>query len=219
MIDAESILDNVKNHIALWCGGGEETDLAASAFVAMDQNVDMVSVLPGAVATLWPWLERTRIKIMARFYVGAGGDVSDLSRRINMTFKSGAHGAQVFLSRNDLDNFVDELHLIREDLFFNHDLAIGLDVSEINSDDWVHVFDALNKIRANSLILVLPRDDGDRSDFVGRIYAAMNAWGMFGGALHFALGANFIRIDQAARLVSDMQPVLYERMRFFVPHQ
>ncbi len=220
MIDAETILDGVGKHTALWCaGGGEETDLAVAAHVVMGHGMDMISVTPAAVGVLWPWLEKVRVKIIPRFYVAGDVDMSDLSCRINAAFKSGAHGAQVFLSRRDLDKFVDELHVIRDDLFFNHVLSIGMDVGEIDADDWGTVFGLLNKIRANSLVLALPHDDGDRSDFVGRIYAAMNAWGAFRGALHFALGQNVIRIDQAMRLVQDIQPRLYESVRFFIPNQ
>ena len=181
----------------------------------------VISALPDDVAMLWTWLEKTPARIYARFYlpVRGGRDVgaiSDLSARINAAFKQGAHGAQIFMRAADLDDFAEQIGVVRDDLFFNRELAIGIDISEVGPFEWSAVFDALRRLRAGALVLVLARDGGDKSDFVGRMYAVLRAAGDIKCDLHFVLGNNPLRMEQAARLVRGMRPALAGGMRMFV---
>lgn len=220
MIDAEYILEEIGGRAALWiAAGAEDTDLAGMAEYAVDRGMRAISVAPDAVATMWPWLEKTNVKIIARFYMHSKNesDISELTAHVNATFKQGADGAQIFMKLSELGAFVDEVHLIRDDLFFNKDLSVGLDLGALDAMEWRGVFANLRRVNATSLILALPRDAGDKSDFVGRLYGALDGWDAdFKGNLHFALGQNFLRIDQAHRLVQKMCPEISERAKFFI---
>lgn len=206
----------------IWCaGGGDDTDLARAAQVCMTRGVPAVSVLPGAVGVMWPWLENTGVDIVARFYLDTRRDIidaaDDLTGRINAAFKSGAAGAQVFVRRADLPALARQVRVIRDDLFFNRDLSVGLDIADVAPLDWPGVFDALREVRASSLILAMTSDAGDKSDIVGRIYGCLDAIdGNFDGDLHFAFGGNVLRMHQAWRLIQKMRPQMAARARFFV---
>ena len=72
-------------------------------------------------------------------------------------------------------------------------------------------------MRATGLVCALARDDGDASDFVGRVYAALVAWDAAGDMdLHFVTGKNPVRVEQAMRLVQSVRPELAPRVKFFV---
>ena len=181
--------------MAMWCDGGRDTgELARVASSSVAHDMPVISALPDDVAMLWTWLEKTPARIYARFYlpVRGGRDVgviSDLSARINAAFKQGAHGAQIFMRAADLDDFAEQIGVVRDDLFFNRELAIGIDISEVGPFDWPAVFDALRRLRAGALVLVLARDGGDKSDFVGRMYAVLRAAGDIKVRFcHFVLG-------------------------------
>ena len=116
-----------------------------------------------------------------------------------------------------LDDLVAQTHIIRDDLFFNRELVIGLDIGDIDSDDWENLFHELKRINASAVMFVLTKDFGKKSDFVGRVYGILNAWDSeFNGALHFALENRPERIDQAQRLVESIRPELVKNLRFFV---
>lgn len=219
MIDIENILGRLSN-TALWCGAGmESVDLAGAASVAIDKSLDTVSVSPESVPVIWPWLENKKIKILARFYVSGGGgdDVSALSENVNRAFKQGADGVQIFVPMNNLDDFVTNIFAIRDDLFFNKGLFIGFDINEIGPFDWQHLYAVLKKIRVDGVVLALPRDDGNKSDFVGRVYAALDAWNLDNRCeINFVVGNSIERIEQACRLVNIMQPQLQHSVRFFI---
>ena len=219
MIDMDNILGQI-GCAALWCGGdAESVDLARAVSVAIENKISVISVANDAVSVVWPWLENKKIKIYSRFYVNrvTSDDVSALSEKINKCFKQGADGVQIFVSVQDLDNLVGQLCAIRDDLFFNKDLFIGLNINDIGPFDWELLYQSLIKIRATGLVIVLGHDSGDASDFVGRVYAALSEWDEKNNfCLHFILGNNFTRIEQADRLVRAMCPDLSEKVCFFI---
>lgn len=222
MIEKNALFDEVGKYAALWCAGDADGgDLACATQFLNEKKLSIVSVAPDSVLTVWPWLEKSNVKIMGRFYLPnkkvTEAQVSDLTVRINSTFKHGAHGAQVFLPYVALENLVEQTHVIRDDLFFNKDLAIGIDIADVGVFEWEKLFENLRKINASSVVFVFTQDDGDKSDFVGRIYAMLNAWkneNKFD--LHFAFGPNFMRIEQAWRLVESMRPELLCGVKFFI---
>ena len=222
MMDSEIFFDDIGPARAVWCGAmGEASDLAGVADAAVQNSVQLMSTAPEDVGTLWAWLERMPIKIYGRFYVPARGGrderfVSDLTTRINSCFKKGAAGAQIFLRAADLPAFADEIYAIRDDLFFNKDLVIGLDVSDIDAASWGVVRDALRRVRATALTVVMTRDSGVRSDFVGRMYAMLTAWDGLNCDLHFAVGNNTLRIEQGMRLAQKIRPELACGLRAFI---
>lgn len=224
MINIEGIFQELGDRIALWCNAAVAgADLALASESVLGRNMGAISVAPSAVSVIWPWLERMPVKIVGRFYLSDGGpradeNISDLTQRINATLKQGASGAQIFVRPRDLKPLTAQLHLIRDDLFFNKELSIGLDIGDVDASDWPDVFAALNGLKANSMVLAMTRDAGDKSDFVGRIYGMLDAvaQGPWRGDLHFALGNNFLRIEQAYRLVQKIRPELLSGIRFFI---
>lgn len=222
MMEKNTIFDEYSGNVALWCPSGiEATDLAAMVDFLTQQNISVMSIPADAVEMVWPWIEDKNVKIMSRFYfpdnVISERQISDVTVRINSSFKHGATGAQVFLPYAALNDLVQQTHIIRDDLFFNKFLSIGIDISEINSSDWLDLFDNLIKINASALTLVLTKDDGNKSDFVGRIYGMLTQWkddNKFD--LHFAFGPNLFRAEQAIRLVEIIKPDLMKGLKFFV---
>jgi len=218
-MNTDFFLDEDLYTIALWCrAGAEPTDLAYAAECAIEHELDVISVVPEAVSILWPWLETEPVKILARFYLDDFIDsdsMSEFTANVNTVLKQGADGIQVFIRYKDLETFVEQIYSIRDDLFFNKELFIGIDINDINPFDWENVLEALNKIHATGLILVLPKDKGDKSDYVGRLYAALEAW-KNDFNLYFFLGDNLLRIEQTKRLIKSMQPNLLDRVKFFI---
>ena len=219
MISPDNILDNISG-AAIWCSAGiEPTDLAQAASVAIEKRIPYMSVGTDSVSIVWAWLEGKQVKIFSRFYLkGQDSDqISILSAKINQAFKNGADGAQVFVAMRDIDAFVSQLYLIRDDLFFNKSLFFGIDINEIGPFEWQHLFGALKKMRASGLLLVLPKDNGDNSDYVGRVYAALNALTPEDDfEFHFLLGNNGNRIEQTARLFQAIRPDLSQKVKFFI---
>lgn len=222
MIDKSVIFDLVGTKAGLWCGADmDATDLADAVHVADVQKVPVISVVPNVVQTVWPWMEGGDIKIMSRFYLDGKkiteDKISDITVRINTSLRQGANGAQIFLAYDALAGLVEQTHVVRDDLFFNKDLSIGMDVDEIGPFDWTDVFESLRKINASSVIFVFARDTGDKSDFVGRLYGMLNAWNVENKfSLQFAFGPNLLRIEQAMRLVQQMRPSLMDGLRFWI---
>ena len=222
MIDKSVIFDLVGTKAGLWCGADmDATDLADAVHVADVQKVPVISVVPNVVQTVWPWMEAGDIKIMSRFYLDGKkiteDKISDITVRINTSLRQGANGAQIFLSYPALAGLVEQTHVVRDDLFFNKDLSIGMDVDEIGPFDWTDVFENLRKINASSVIFVFARDTGDKSDFVGRLYGMLNAWNVENKfSLQFAFGPNLLRIEQTLRLVQRVRPNLMDGLRFWV---
>ncbi len=221
MIEENVFLKEYQSYVALWCGGDlDATDLARAVAVAVDKNLCAISVVPDCVGVVWPWLENTMTQIMARFYFPdkdiSDEQISDVTSRINMAFKQGAHGAQVFLPKVALSGLVENVHIIRDDLFFDKVLEIGIDIAEVDAYDWGELFANLRKINASSVLFVLTNDMGNKSDFVGRLYGMLNAWDKNNNFdLHFAFGPNFMRIEQTVRLIESMRPELLNGVKFW----
>ncbi len=218
MIDVKEFLDDFSGSLAVWAAGVDAMDLAATVQDALAGGIKVISCNADAVATLWPWLEKTGVKIIPRFYCGAGArdaDISELATKINTAFKSGADGAQVFVRFADIEKFVTQIGVIRDDLFFNKTLIIGVDINEVGPFEWSHLFDALHRVRANGLMLALTKYAGDESDFVGRVYAALSALD-FDGALQFYCGDAAVPVNQAACLMAALQPQAVSRAMFFI---
>jgi hypothetical protein len=223
MIDESVVLEQIENNIAMWCmGAGDSGKLARDADLILQSGVSMVSVVPDAVDIIWPWFEKNNIKILARFYCEdkkiTDAQISELTVRIKDVFKRGAYGAQVFLRGDELENLVEQTHMVRDDLFFNKDLSIGLDITDVEASDWDNLFANLRKINATSVLFVCAgKGAKQKTEFVGALYAMLNAWSDDNKFdLHFALWPDFMRIEQAMRLTELMRPELVRNLKFFV---
>ena len=224
MIEEKAIFDEVKNNICLVCRDDcVGADLAAAMGIAMNNKMRSVCVAPNQVTDVWPWVEKSKIKIISRFYVdGIINDdfMSDLSRRINASLRDGANGIVVFMAKRDLRKFAAEISSVREDLFFNKTFGIGIDIDDIGPFDWDEVFGILQLLRVDSLVLTLNDDTGNKSDFVGRVFAMLNAnRGKWNGGVSFMLGQNFVRIDQVYRLIQQLYPETISKTEFFIDNE
>ena len=221
-MDLDKFFMDLDGNIGLWCGGDTQgADLARMVEFISERNIQLLSVRPDVINVVWPWLEKSHVKIMGRFYLPdekVSTDImSDLTVRINSSFKCGANGALVFVPYKRLADMVNMVSVIRDDLFFNRDLIIGLDIGEIGSSELGDMFECLKKINASSVCFALTHDDGKKSDFVGRVYGLLNAWDSdFHGALHFALENRPERIEQAYRLVKSIRPELIPDLRVWI---
>lgn len=224
MMESEFKFDEVPNtNAALWCGADLDSgELARMVQVAVENKTSVMSVVPVSVGVVWPWLEGTAIKILARFYFPekkiSEQHVSDITVRINAAFKQGAHGAQVFLGGPvALSELVRQTHMIRDDLFFAKDLSIGMDIGGVGPNDWDGLFADLRKINASSVLFVMTRDLGAKSDFAARVFGMLDAWSDENKFdVHFMLGGHPMWTEQAMRLIQKMRPELMSGSRFFV---
>ena len=222
MIDIKEFFNNsdVTKYVSLWLPDNSDgVDLIGAAEYAVDMNVPGLSVMPLDVRVIWPWVERLKMKLISRFYVnGIGNDtLSNLAINVKSVFRQGADGAQIIVKLSDLDRFANSLLSVRDDLFFNKDLSIGIDIFKIWPLDWANVFDVLKKLNASSLLLIMTHDDMDKSDFTGRIYAALTEWNANPNMeLHVMLGDSYNRAEQVYRLVSALRPELLDKLQFFV---
>jgi len=221
MIEEEEIFKEVRNNISVVCGDDcVGADLAAVAGKAVSNKVHSICVLPNRVGEIWPWLENSKIKIISRFFVdGVVNDdfMSDFASNVNATFRDGANGIIVFMDLSRLQKFAVEVTSIRDDLFFNKSFGIGLDINQLNAFDWENIFGILNLIHADSLVLTFDNDTGNKSDFVGRVFAMLNAnRGNWGGIVNFMISQNILRLDQVCRLIQQVAPDTFLKTEFFI---
>lgn len=221
MID-KKYLNNFSEFAALWCRSDmENAELALVADQISANNVPLVSLLPEQVGVIWPWLENMDVKIMPRFFIQdkkiTEKNISELTIQINNVLKRGASGAQVFLPYKLLADLVEQTYVVRDDLFFDKDLAIGINLYDVAPLDWSELYQQLRKINASSLILVLGAKDAQKNDFVGRIFAMLDLWEQDNNFdLQFVFGGNLYCMESTLRLVQKMRPDLIDRIRFFV---
>lgn len=222
MINATSIFDEIKNSIMLRCVDTyDQTDLAQIADTVVSQEIPLISVDTENVGRLWTWLEAINTKIIAQFKFERVKksefvqEISKLSTQINTVFKKGAHGAEISLPYSELNSFVSEIMSVRDDLFFNKDLIIAIDINEVDTCDWANLFLNLTKIRAGALMLYAT--DKKVDDFVGRIYALMEFLeNGFDGDLFFATGNAPDKIEQVWRLAQKIRPEMCGKIKFFI---
>ena len=223
MIEANEIFSDFDNRIALWCEAiGDTTDLANLANYILENKIQMISVSPDIVGFMWTCLEKYNVKILTRYnfapvHQNIDKDIDSLAKNIISMWTHGANGVQIFMGLQNFYKFTEILLPVRDDLFFEHDLCIGLDINNIGVYDWDCLFEKLRSIRAHALVLTLSEDMGNRSDFVGRVYGMLQKWN-FDGQLHFMLSNDYERIDQVIRLIESEKPELSERVRFFLEY-
>lgn len=221
MIDINEIFSDSDSRLAFWCESVEDTnDLAMLSDNIIKENIKLISVTPGAVPLIWPYLERAKVKILTRYIFNPiqkniDSEIYDLAANVSQIFKKGADGVQIFIKMRDLERFVDAISVVRDDLFFKHDLSIGMDISDIDIHGLDVFFEKMCNVRADSLVLTLNEDMGNRSDFVGRVYALLHQWNM-NGELHILLNNDYDRMDQVIRLVESERPELNDKLKFFL---
>ena len=223
MIEINEIFSDSDKRIALWCENMADTnDLAIMCDSVVNNGVNLISVPAEMVANVWTYLEKTNVKVLTRYDFNPATknideDMYKLGANVTSVCKSGAGGVQIFIKMRDFEQFVNKLEIVRDDLFFGRDLCIVMDTEDIDINNLDFIFQKLRDIRVNALTFTLNEDMGNRSDFVGRIYALLQNFD-FDGELHFILGNNFDRIDQVIRLTECLRPELNDKLRFFLDY-
>ncbi len=227
MINNQELFEEINNQLALNCSTACDTsDLIGIAETLLERHIPIVSVPPDAVGMLWTWLEKKPIKIVAQFAVADDkkakktdplDQASKLSEHITAVFKRGAHGARIAVPVTELADFVSVLAPVREDLFFNKELILDLDINDIEPTDWLSVFNSLEKIRATGVVFGFKLNKKSAHDFVGRVYALMHVVPHdMDTFIYFATDNDIKMLEQAYRLVAKMRPDLLSRVRFFI---
>ena len=223
MIEMNEIFNDSDKRLALWCDNVNDTnDLAGMADYIIQSGIDMISVPPEIVYNIWTYLERAGIKIFTRFVFAPDRKnmdscIYELAQNIKNICKKGANGVQIFMEMRDFEKFAEKISVVRDDLFFQHDLCVAMDIQDIDVHNWQNIFEKLRNLHAKALVLTLKEDMKNRSDFVGRVYGMLQNWDM-DGELHFILNNNFDRMDQVIRLVESEKPELNEKLRFFLDY-
>lgn len=219
MIDKYNLLPGLR--CAIWMDATDASELAQGTEFAVTHQMPAIAVVPDAVPVIWPWVEGRGIEIGVRVSSTANrGAASQLTPQIKAAFMQGADGAIISMTPRGLEKFADDMCIVRNDLFFDKKMTIMLDLNDIDDcNAWAGVFDALGRVGANRVMLTWGGDDGDASDFVGRVYGMLGLWDQstFDGDMHFALGADITRVIQTSRLVEKMQPRLSPRVVYYIP--
>lgn len=220
MIEANEIFLEDDVRLALWCEQAADTNgLAMMANKIAESKVRLISVPPEIVSYVWTCLEKIKVCIFTRYSFAPlqkniDKDIDDLSKNIAQIFKQGASGVQIFIKMQHLEHFVDVFASVRDDLFFNRKLSVCMDIEDLDINNLGMIFQKLKDIKADSFGLTFTEDMGNRSDFIGRVYALLEQWD-FDGELHFILLNNMDRVDQVVRLTEILKPDLINKTKFF----
>ena len=221
MIDINEIFSDSDKKVALWCDDVVDTaDLASVAENIVQSGIDLISVSPNMVQNMWVYLEKKPIKILTHYDFLSNNknideDISDLGKKIKDICKHGADGVQIFIEMKNFEIFVEKILPVKNDLFFEKNFGVYMDIIDIDINNLEKIFQKLNEIGANVFGLTLKEDMGNRSDFVGRVYAILNNWN-FNGELHFLLNNDYERMDQVIRLIESEKPEL--KVKFFLEY-
>ena len=223
MIEINEIFSDSDKRLALWCSNVVDTnDLAGMADDIIKNDIHLVSVPHDIVNLMWVYLEKSDVKILTRFIFeprqkGLDSAVYDLAADIKNVCKKGANGVQIFIRMSDFESFIEKISVVRDDLFFAHDLYPIMDIQDIDVNNWQGIFQKLQDVRAKALVLTLREDMKNRSDFVGRVYGMLQQWNT-DTELHFVLNNNFDRMEQVIRLVESEKPEFRDKLRFFLDY-
>lgn len=222
MIKAENIFDDIEHMTAMWVDEVDAGELARIASVAIDNNVPFVSMPCSCTKTFWPWVEETDVKILNRltFHLeknqSLDNAVSEFATNVNAAFRLGAHGIQVLVPLTEIHQFTDAILPIKNDLFFDRYVSVGIDIDDASCPDWSDIFGKLQQINPNSVLVMGHVDKfNPKSDFVGQIYAMLENWDL-NTDLHLMFGKNMLRVSQVLRLTQKMKPKLMKNIRVFI---
>lgn len=224
IIKTDYLFEDISDSVALWIPDNNLDNHVLVRYVdaALENNISKISVPVGGVELIWPWVEKNRISLLTRFnfsdFLTDKPDdcISNFASKVSSEFRHGASGVQVFLSKSNMNTFVQGIIPIRQDLFFDKSFSVGLNIEDFGVYDWGDVFEKINKINVNSLLLCATGEKFDaKSDFVGRIFSLLESWDT-NADLHIMFGKNMMRVGQTIRLVKKMRPELDEKMTVFV---
>ena len=182
---------------------------------AMRSNVRAVSADPESVNMLWTWLEKSDIKIFARFEIeDLDFDVSKIAAQLHAVLKKGADGIQLIAAPDTLNKLAAALSPIAADLFFGRDLVLVTDLNDVMPNDWEMLFHSLKRINAKGLGLLA----GSGENTSGVIYGMLDVFDLdFEGYLQIILkDSDMQTIENAWRLIQKTRPEVVNKVMFFL---
>jgi len=211
----EPVAQSIIMHPAVWVPDSVDDNLAKIADFVIETGIRAVSVPDRCVEKMWAWFENRRIKIFNRYDLSNYKDLSVFSGNVTSGFRRGASGSQIFVDMQNLEVLADGIAPIRDDLFFDKDFVIAIDIEKINNDDWGRFFGLIKKIRPDAILFTAHGDKFDsKSDFVGRLSSMMGAWDT-DAELQIMFGKNNLRIIQTIRLAGIKLPKLANKITVF----
>ena len=216
----EPLFQEINCSHAFWIVDSDREYLPQIADFALKQEYRTLSAPCDFVGQIWPWFENKDVKIITRFSIDIKDDfdsvISEFAAETSSVFRDGASGIQVFMSPRVLSGFVEALKPVRDNLFFDRFLSVGLNIDEIKVDMWDDIFTVLQTLRPSAVLITSDGDDFDRSsDFVGRFFTMLEKWDV-DADLHLMFGKNTMKLIQAIRLVQKTRPDLMKKLTVFV---
>jgi len=209
-------MDEIKGQIAMVCPSGlDARALIFAADNAMRSNVRAVSATPESVNMLWTWLEKSDIKIFARFVIeNSDFDVSKIAAALHSVFKKGAHGVQLIAAPDTLNKLAAALSPVAADLFFGRDLVLVTDLDDVMPNDWEMLFHSLKRINAKGLGILA----GSGENTPGAIYGMLDSFDLdFNGYLQvISKDSDMQTIENVWRLIQKTRPEVVGKTMFFL---
>ncbi|MCL2538612.1 MAG: hypothetical protein FWF34_01450 [Alphaproteobacteria bacterium] len=217
MIDYSATLSEIWRHADVSAiGARDASDLVAAATRAIKIDTKYVLVDDVNVPTIWPWLERSPLELIAEVKSAkkkSDAVALDLAEKISSVLRRGAAGVAVVGRPVEL---VPVLMPVRDDLFFGKKLFFIIDLQKTEPLDWLDIWTNLAQIRSDGIII---RDVGGRADaddVAGRIFGMLDTMpDDFSGMLMFDIQSMFI-MEIAYRLVQKARPTIAQNLRFFI---
>jgi len=213
----ENLARNIITRPAVWVPDSVGDDLAKIVNHVIENEVHFLSVPNKFVEKIWAWVENKQVKIFNRYDLVSDQykDLSVFSGDISKGFRSGANGSQIFVDMQVLGFLAEGLAPIRDDLFFDKDFVVGIDIEKMSNDTWANFFCLVKKLRPTAILITANGDKFDsKSDFVGRLSYMLEAWDT-DAEIQIMFGKNNLRIIQTIRLIGIKRPSLADKITVF----
>ena len=152
MIEINEVFSDSDKRLAWWCENVVDTnDLAAMADDIIKNDIHLISVPHEILSLMWAYLEKSNVKILTRFIFApkqknSDVEIYDLAANIKSACKKGANGIQIFLKMRDFEGFIEKISAVRNDLFFEHDLCLVMDIEDLDVNNFEIMFQKLQDV-------------------------------------------------------------------------
>ena len=236
-INRSNSLNQIQAITDVWCDAApgctaapDAGGCASAADAALRIGADRIAVPAAAVHLTWAWLENKGIEILAVMDGGGfkedGQGAEKLSEHIRSVLKKGADGIMLcawaggkIRTAARIFEIADALAPVRNDLFFEKKLFVGMSLENIEPLDWPDIFRNLKKMGADGVLFSLTPVSGKGKNIAGKIFGALENWDCgFAGRIMF-LADSPADIESALRLVEKIKPDFVKKLRFFIRHK
>lgn len=155
-MDFQSTLSEIRPHLDLCCWNAPDASaLIQAAALAAQFELRRISVDASSVASVWSWLEKSRVALSAMVAWNSDkADAAALARDITAPLKRGADSVQLFVRWKDLPKAAEALREIKSEIFFDKKLSVALSLDEAPYDGWPAAFDCMDDLAADNIMLI-----------------------------------------------------------------